>query len=539
MDTSVILNGKILELINEEELGIKPIILISRIVTAEIEFQANVGKVIGKYGLDVLKKLREYHNKGKIKLELVGKRPTMEQIKLNYGGELDAAIRQDTHDATLITGDKVQYDMGIFEGLNVILIKEEVKKKKKGLPHLKLFDFFDENTMSVHLKRYILPYAKKGSPGNWYLSKINDEYITSKQIEDIIYEILEAVKEDPRSFIEIERKGAIVAILGEYRIVITRPPFSSEIEITIVRPLVKKQIENYNLNDALMKRLQIAEGILVCGSPGAGKSTFAAALSNYYLKQNKIVKTLESVRDLQVSPEITQYTKLEGSLENSADILLLTRPDFTIFDEVRTTDDFKVFSNFRLSGVGMIGVIHSTHAIDALMRFISHVELGMISSIIDTIIFIEGGKVSTVLSLNMTVKVPSGFRDADLARPVIEVRDFVNRSLIFEIYSFGQDTVVIPVSRKYKESYSNYRTKKKSRKREQIQLDLEIQDDNLVVSTNPIYAGKNVEIYSGSRVIFTGCFSKRGDITLSVDNRDAQLLLEKLDDNKKLYARLK
>ncbi len=539
VDTSVILNGKILELIDEEELGNKPIILISRIVTAEIEFQANVGKVIGKYGLDVLKKLREYHNKGKIKLELVGKRPTMEQIKLNYGGELDAAIRQDTHDATLITGDKVQYDMGIFEGLNVILIKEEVKKKKKGLPHLKLFDFFDENTMSVHLKRYIPPYAKKGTPGFWYLSKINDDYITTKQIEDIIYEILEAVKEDPRSFIEIEKKGAIVVILYEYRIVITRPPFSNEVEITIVRPLVKKQIKDYNLTPSLIKRLSKAEGILISGQPGAGKSTFAAALANNYLKQKKIVKTLESVRDLQVSPEITQYTKLEGSLENSADILLLTRPDFTIFDEVRTTDDFKVFSNFRLSGVGMIGVVHATHAIDALMRFISHIELGMISSIIDTIIFIEGGKVTTVLSLKMTVKVPTGFKDADLARPVINVRDYISQTLLYEIYSFGQDIVVIPVSREYKESYNNYRTKKKSRKREQIQLDLEIQDDNLVVSTNPIYAGKNVEIYSGSRVIFTGCFSKRGDITLSVDNRDAQLLLEKLDDNKKLYARLK
>jgi len=539
VDTSVILNGKILELINEEELGIKPNILISRIVTAEIEFQANVGKVIGKYGLYVLKKLREYHNQDKIKLELVGKRPTMEQIKLNYGGELDAAIRQDTHDATLITGDKVQYDMGIFEGLNVILIKEEVKKRKKGLPHLQLFDFFDENTMSVHLKRYIPPYAKKGSPGNWYLSKINDEYITTKQIEDIIYEILEAVKEDPRSFIEIEKEGAIVAQLREYRIVITRPNFSNEIEVTITKPLIRKELNDYNLDNKLMKRLQRAEGILVCGPPGAGKSTFAAALANNYLKQNKIVKTLESVRDLQVNPEITQYTKLEGSLENSADILLLARPDFTIFDEVRTTDDFKVYSDFRLSGVGMVGVIHSSSAIDALQRFIARIELGMLPSIIDTIIFIKGGEVSSVLVVKMAVKVPTGFRDKDLARPVIEAREFFNNSLIFEIYSFGQDTVVVPISREYKESYSNYITKKKSRKREQIQLDLEIQDNNLVVSANPIYAGKNVEIYSGSRVIFTGCFSKRGDITLSVDNRDAQLLLEKLDDNKKLYARLK
>jgi len=541
VDTSVILNGKILELINEEELGIKPIILISRIVTAEIEFQANVGKVIGKYGLDVLKKLREYHNKGKIKLELVGKRPTMEQIKLNYGGELDAAIRQDTHDATLITGDKVQYDMGIFEGLNVILIKEEVKKKKKGLPHLKLFDFFDENTMSVHLKRYITPYAKKGSPGNWYLSKINDEYITSKQIEDIIYEILEAVKEDPRSFIEIEKKGgATVAILYEYRIVITRPPFSNEVEVTITKPLIKKTIQEYNLDNKLIKRLQReSEGILISGRPGAGKSTFAAALSNYYLKQNKIVKTLESVRDLQVSPEITQYTKLEGSLENSADILLLTRPDFTIFDEVRTTDDFKVYSDFRLSGVGMVGVVHSSSAIDALQRFISRIELGMLPSIIDTIIFIKGGEVSSVLVIQMTVKVPSGFRDKDLARPVVEVRNFLSKKLMFEIYSFGQDVVINPISKQDSGIYQTGGRTRKGKKKERILIDLEILDDSIIISADEIYGGKNVNIYSGSRIIFTGCFSRKGNITLSLDNRDAQILLDGIDNDKNLYARLK
>ncbi len=539
VDTSVILNGKILELIDEEELGIKPIILISRIVTAEIEFQANVGKVIGKYGLDVLKKLREYHNKGKIKLELVGKRPTMEQIKLNYGGELDAAIRQDTHDATLITGDKVQYDMGIFEGLNVILIKEEVKKKKKGLPHLKLFDFFDENTMSVHLKRYIPPYAKKGTPGNWYLSKINDEYITTKQIEDIIYEILEAVKEDPHSFIEIEKKGAIVAILYEYRIVITRPNFSSEVEVTITKPLIRKELHDYNLDNTLMKRLKIAEGILICGPPGAGKSTFAAALANNYLKQNKIVKTLESVRDLQVNPEITQYTKLEGSLENSADILLLARPDFTIFDEVRTTDDFKVYSDFRLSGVGMAGIVHSSSAIDALQRFIGRIELGMLPSIIDTIIFIKGGEVSSVLVIKMTVKVPSGFRDKDLARPVVEVRNFLSKNLMFEIYSFGQDVVINPISKQDSGTYQTGGRTRKGKKKERIQIDLEISDDSIIISADEIYGGKNVNIYSGSRIIFTGCFSRKGNITLSLDNRDAQILLDGIDNDKNLYARLK
>lgn len=540
-DTSVIINGKIIELIDQDELGSKPIILISRIADAEIEYQANVGKAIGRTGIEVLKTLREYHNQGRIELKLVGVRPSLEQIKLNYGGELDALIRKDAYDndATLITDDKVQYNMGIFEGLNATLTIDRDKKKKWENPHIKLFDYFDDKTMSVHIKRNIPPYAKKGSPGNWYLSKITEEKITTDLIEDIIAEIIEAVREDRQSFIEIEKKGAIVAQLGEYRIVITRPPFSSDIEITAVKPLVKKEIGDYNLDNRLMKRFENAEGILISGSPGAGKSTFAAALANNYLKQDKIVKTLESVRDLQVSKKITQYTKLEGSLENSADILLLARPDFTIFDEVRTTDDFKIYSDFRLSGVGMVGVVHSSSAIDAVQRFIGRIELGMLPSIIDTIIFIKGGSVATVLTVKMTVKVPTGFRDKDLARPVVEVKEYLTQRLMYEIYSFGQDIVIYPVSKQGTSEQYFGRSDKKGRKRERIILDVAMKGNNLVISSNPIYGGKNVEVYSGSRVVFSGCFSRNGEITISVDNKEAQELLDEIDIGKKVYARLK
>jgi ATPase len=540
-DTSVILNGKIMELIDEEEFGTKPIILISKIVASEIEYQANIGKVIGKAGLDVLKTLREYHTQGKIKLKIVGKRPSLEQIQLNYGGELDALIRKDAleNDATLITGDRVQYSMGIFEGLNAILIKDKIEKKRAAIPHIKLFDYFDGETMSVHLKRKVPPYAKKGSPGNWYLSKISEKELSSRLIEEIAIEIVEAVRADEHSFIEIEKKGAIVAQLREFRIVITRPPFSNDVEITAVKPLVKKEIEDYNLDARLMKRLRKAEGILICGSPGAGKSTFAAALANHYLKQNKIIKTLESVRDLQVSKEITQYAKLEGSLENSADVLLLARPDYTIFDEVRTTDDFKIYSDFRLSGVGMVGVVHSSSAIDAIQRFIGRIELGMLPSIIDTIIFIKGGNISTVLTVKMTVKVPTGFRDKDLARPVVDVKEYMSNRLMFEIYSFGQDIVINPVSKHGDEMYYRAKSGKRGKKKERIPIDLETRKNDIIISADPIFSGKNVEIYSGSRIVFTGCFSRKGDITISLDNREAQELLDELDMGKKVFARLK
>ena len=46
----------------------------------------------------------------------------------------------------------------------------------------------------------------------------------------------------------------------------------------------------------------------------------------------------------------------------------------------------------------------------------------------------------------MTVKVPSGMTEADLARPVVVVNDFETEKLEYELYSYGEETVVIPVT---------------------------------------------------------------------------------------------
>ncbi len=539
-DTSIILNGQILTLIEDGELGEKPEIFISNIVVAEVEYRTNVHKEIGFFGLRVLKELRTLHDKGEIILHIVGKRPSREEIKMAPGGELDALIREyaKENNAILITADRIQGDVGEFEGLEVLFAWEK-KSKEELLPiSLKILEYFDEETMSVHLKQNIPPYAKKGSPGSWRLQKISDAPISNKLIEDIAMEIAEVTREDQHSFIEIEKEGAVVAQMREFRIVITRPPFSKDVEITAVRPLVSLQLSDYSIDSRLQKRLHKAEGILVSGPPGAGKSTFSAALANYYLKQEKVVKTLESVRDLQVEPEITQYTKLEGNLENSADILLLVRPDFTIFDEVRTTKDFQIYSDFRLSGVGMVGVVHSSSAIDAVQRFIGRIELGMLPSIIDTIIFIEGGDISTVFVLKMTVKVPYGFRDKDLARPVVEVRNFKNDRLEFEIYNFGNDVVVNPIKEKYtsrERGIPSSRMKKDKR----IDLDIDVKKQKIILRANPEYASQNIEIYANNQQIFTGSLSRNSDISLSLSNKEGKKIFKELNNGKEIYAKIK
>ena len=45
----------------------------------------------------------------------------------------------------------------------------------------------------------------------------------------------------------------------------------------------------------------------------------------------------------------------------------------------------------------------------------------------------------------MLVKMPSGMLEADLARPVVEVRDFFTKKIEFEIYTYGEETTIVPV----------------------------------------------------------------------------------------------
>ncbi|MCL4344718.1 MAG: Flp pilus assembly complex ATPase component TadA [Thaumarchaeota archaeon] len=442
LDTSVIINGFISEMLGSGEIADTQII-VPRVVVAELQNQASKGLEIGFRGLEELKKIREICQGRNIPYYIRGPLPTVEDIKLAHSGRIDELILELSKklSATLYTSDYVMHLVAQAEGISS---RHLVLKIEKG--PMKIEKYIGDDVLSVHLKEGVPPYIKRGKPGNFRLVRLSKEPLSGDLLEEMIAEINERARSSEDSFIEMKMGGATVIQMGNYRITVARPPFSDGLELTLVRPLVKLTLNDYHISEVLRKRIETAEGIIISGPPGSGKSTLAASLAEFYMNSGKVVKTFESPRDLQVGPEITQYAPLEGDFEKTAEILLLVRPDYTIFDEVRKTKDFMVYADMRLAGVGMVGVVHSSSPIDAVQRLIERIDIGITPRIVDTVIFVTNGEIKSVYELGLSVRVPAGMTSDDLARPVVEVRNFDNKKLEYEIYMYGDERVVVPVS---------------------------------------------------------------------------------------------
>lgn len=592
-DTSVVIDGRVSARVKSGDLVGRRIV-VPEAVVAELEAQANHGREIGTKGLEELRRLSELAKTGKIELEYVGVRPDLDQIKLAGGGEIDAMIRDVALElgASFLTSDVVQFKVAQAMGIEV----EYVRPQRGEIKPLSIDKYFTEDTLSVHLKEDAIPMAKRGKVGSFALVKLDNKPQSERELRDISREIFERAKVDPEGYVEMERMGAAVIQLGPMRIAIARPPFSDGLEITAVRPVAKVDLESYQHSDELKARLREGQrGILIAGPPGSGKSTFAAGVAEYLLKCNYVVKTMESPRDLQVPPEITQYGPLEGSMEASAEILLLVRPDYTIYDEVRKTKDFMVFADMRLAGVGMIGVVHANKPIDALQRLLGRVDLGMIPQVVDTVVFIEKGEVTRVLDVEFTVKVPSGMVEADLARPVIVVKDFQTNAAEYEMYTYGDEIVVMPVSKSGKKPVWKLASReiekelahhvkgpfevemltdsslvvrvpqdeaakvigKSGRNIEQIEkalgmhIDVRTHEDEVAPAMVPRIeetarhlvlwigerAGESVDVFVGGDLAFTATIGRRGDIRMAKSSEMAKQIIRRMKRGDRIEVR--
>ena len=316
----------------------------------------------------------------------------------------------------------------------------------------RLEDLLMEDVHTVFIKADCPPRVKRGSIGQLRLVDVEGaddgkwDTLRMESLQEELVGLIDEHRHRSDCFLEIDRKGCQVIQLGDLRISCAWPPFADAREITIVRPVAKLSLGDYELDQRLIDRLaDHHRGVFICGRPGSGKTTLAQAIAEYLdTDVGAMVKTMEAPRDLQLADRITQYAPLEGDLEKTAEIIFLVRPDFVIFDEVRRARDFEICADVRLAGVGLLGVTHANSALEAIQRLIGKVELGLVSQVLDTIIHVEAGQIEQVMELRMTVKPPTGMQE-ELARPVIEVVEFPSGKITHEMFAFGSEIAVVPV----------------------------------------------------------------------------------------------
>ncbi|MCS7103822.1 MAG: hypothetical protein NZ992_08105, partial [Candidatus Korarchaeum sp.] len=102
-------------------------------------------------------------------------------------------------------------------------------------------------------------------------------------------------------------------------------------------------------------------------------------------------------------------------------------------------------------------------------------------------------------------KMPTGMKDVTLARPVVLVKDFETEAVEYEIYTFGEEVIVMPIAAKERvvgeEASTSFRLKRRKH--------------TLIIDLGPAMADTEVTIYSGNKEVATLITDSRGRLTLA------------------------
>lgn len=429
-DTSIVINGKLSKMLEKGELT-ECEIIIPLAVIDELQAQASKGKEIGFKGLEEIKGIRRIAEEKGLQVTFSGERPGLEDIKLARSGRIDALIRDvaKNEGATLYTSDYVQALVAEAEGIPVKYIEPYEKVEKFSFEK-----YLSPDLISLHLKVGFPPYGKRMRKGKIEVIRLGEEVCSEEELNEIIEEITAASRSSEEYDIALLRTSALVVETNQYRIGVAKPPFSDNFEITIQRNPLDSIIKENNLDVIIDEAAKSVSGILLLNEDGVYTLPIARALAEKLQKRGTIVKLIGYAKRAPLLHMPAHYSPLNGDLEKSVEFILLNKPDYVVFDEIRRSRDLKLIHELRVSGIGVIAFMSSSNLSTAMTRILQSLGLNSAPETFNIIARIKSGKISETYQITTSIGIPLGLSPSNPSKPFIKLRG--SKGTLYEVFEF-------------------------------------------------------------------------------------------------------
>lgn len=432
-DTSVIISGALLELIESGRLsGCELVIPLA--VIDELQAQASKGKDTGLKGLEELKKLRQIAEEKGIVIRFSGERPGLEDIKLARSGRIDALIRDvaKMENGKLYTSDYVQALVAEAEGVPVEYIEpyeraEEFSFKK----------YLSSNTVSIYLRVGSPPLARIMSREGLELVRLEEKPCDEIELNRILEEVMASVRVREEVDVVMLKPEAMIIETKDFRISLSKPPFSDSLEAIIHRNPLHLIPEEAVVDPIVGKCLSDRRSLLILNVEKLYLYPIARRIAEKLHEHGLIVRIVGYARRT-ISPAY-YYGPIEGDLEKSADYLLANLPDYVIFEEIRRSKDLRILKELKAAGSGIIAFMTSSSIKSAIVKLAESMKLGEMPDLFDELIILNHLGAEKAYSLTASTKSISDLGEKSAPVPVLRVK--LGDTPILEAYELNGSIV--------------------------------------------------------------------------------------------------
>ena len=433
-DTSVLINGALLRLIEAGEIRDCELIIPLAAVD-ELQAQASKGRDIGLRGLEEIKRIREVSGEKGIRIRFSGERPSLDDIRLARSGRIDALIRDvaRAEGGVLYTSDYVQALVAEAEGIPVRYIEPYQRPEEPAYK-----SYLRPDVVNLYLRDGERPYAEVLRDGRLEVVMLNDESCSEELLNEVLEEVMAVARVKEDADIIMLRPETVVLEMDDYRIKVAKPPLSDKMEAMIQRSILRLVPESDVIEPIIRECSSGRRGVLVLNLDGVYSFPIAERVAVRLWEMGLDARIIGRAR--RVNSSAPYYGPLDGDLEKTLHLTLLSPPDYVIVDEAIDSRDLKLVKDARLAGVGVIAFKQSRSFEAAITSLIEVMSPPLLPRVIDTIILMKCSGVSETFHVSDSMKVPSGLSPESGIKYVIELTRA--GETVYEIYEVNGRPII-------------------------------------------------------------------------------------------------